>query len=100
MPKSDDKVTANDHLTAFHVDQNAIASLPSNFRASIAVATIIGIIVSIGLAAMSLVVLVRLGWDAVTLPGTTYQESAKSFILALAGIFGTPFLMWRAWVAY
>jgi hypothetical protein len=41
-----------------------------------------------------------LGWDAFWLPNPQYQEASRNFFLAFAGVFGAPFLIWRAWVAH
>ncbi len=49
---------------------------------------------------LSAALLVRLGWDALWSPHPAYQEAARNFLLAFAGAFGAPFLVWRSWVAH
>ena len=62
--------------------------------------TIIALFPLAACALISLLLLVRLGWDALTLSGTAYQESARNFLIAFAGVIGAPFLVWRTWVAH
>jgi hypothetical protein len=44
--------------------------------------------------------LIRLGWDAFSLPSPDYQNASRNFLLAFASAFGAPLLVWRAWLAH
>jgi hypothetical protein len=95
-----DKKDRTDRLEAFHLDRDAINALPDIFRAWTTVATIFALLALFTCTAISLALLIRLGCDALTLPGATYQEAAKNFLFAFVGVFGAPFLVWRTWVAH
>ena len=100
MPTSGDNDGVKGGLEAFHLDRNAVFTLPAGVRASATVVTIIALFPLAACALISLLLLVRLGWDALTLSGTAYQESARNFLIAFAGVIGAPFLVWRTWVAH
>jgi uncharacterized protein YjbI with pentapeptide repeats len=92
--------TSKDYLEALHLDRNAIFSLPESLRALVTVSAIIALLAFVVCAFIGIGLLIRLGWDALTLPTTGYQEAARNFLFAFAGIFGAPFLVWRSWVAH
>ncbi|WP_315774611.1 MULTISPECIES: pentapeptide repeat-containing protein [unclassified Bradyrhizobium] len=95
-----DSDTETDWLSDFFLNRKAIRALPSVARASASVIAIIAMLVFAALVLLSLFLLARLIWDALTLPSTVYQDSAKNFFFALVGVFGAPFLVWRTWVAH
>ena len=68
--------TESKAVEAFHLDRNAVFTLPAGVRASATVVTIIALFPLAACALISLLLLVRLGWDALTLSGTAYQESS------------------------
>jgi hypothetical protein len=47
-----------------------------------------------------LFLIIRMGYDALTLPTPAYQEAARNFLVAFAGVFGVPFLVWRAFIGH
>lgn len=99
MPASDDG-KAKDNFGVFYLDQGALLALPGFLRASGTVSAIIATILFIACALLCLVLLLRLGFDAATLPSPSYQDAARNFLVAFIGVFGAPFLVWRTWVAH
>ncbi|MDH2381446.1 pentapeptide repeat-containing protein [Bradyrhizobium sp. CER78] len=99
MPASNDD-KAKDSFSAFYLDRSAFLALPAFFRASGTVSAIIAVMLFIVCAPLCFVLLFRLGFDAVMLPNTSYQDSARNFLVAFIGVFGAPFLVWRTWVAH
>lgn len=100
MPPSDDESTKIGIWDIFHIRPIALAQTPESLRAW---ATIIAAMALISLIICGLVgvaLLGRLGMDAFQLPSPQYQEAARNFFLAFAGVFGAPFLIWRALVAH
>jgi uncharacterized protein YjbI with pentapeptide repeats len=95
---SDNRIP-KDTLEALHLNRNAF-SLSESIRASISVFTIIALLALTACTVIGLALLFRLGLDALTLPAAAYQEAARNFLFAFAGIFGAPFLVWRSWVAH
>ena len=83
------------HLTSPPFDRSS-----ETFRAWITIALLASGIAFIACTLLSAGLLVRLGWDAITAPAPIYQEAARHFLLAFAGAFGAPFLVWRAWVSH
>jgi uncharacterized protein YjbI with pentapeptide repeats len=100
MPPTGDEDKVKSAWEAFHLDRDLITALPTIVRTWTTIAIIIALISSGICVAVSIALLVRLGWDALSLQGTAYQEAAKNFLFAFAGAFGAPFLVWRTWVAH
>src|SRR5262245_28046823 len=90
----------SDLWRALHINPDALLRLSETIRAWIAI--ILGLAACIALSCMAvvLVLLVRLGNQALFATGPGLEETAKNFVLAFATAFGGPFLVWRTWVAH
>lgn len=100
LMKIDKGNTKRSLLTAFYVRPFDIEALPEGFRASMTIAAILAGVCFIICTALSGILLIRLGWDALWQPSPANQEIIKNFLLAFASTFGVPFLIWRTWVAH
>jgi hypothetical protein len=87
-------------LGAFYLRPAQIQVVPEALRAWTGVSIIAGLVLFILCVAVSFILLVRLGLDALLSPSPSYQETAKNFVLTFASAFGAPFLVWRAWIAH
>ena len=79
---------------------DAVASIAETLRAWASILLGLALIALFSCILLTCILLVRLGWDALSLPSPEYQNASRNFLLAFAGVFGAPLLVWRAWVAH
>jgi len=85
---------------ALYLRPNLVEQVPETVRAWTTIVVAIVLISLLVCILLTCILLLRLGWDAVSLPNPSYQEASRNFLLAFAGAFGAPLLIWRAWVAH
>jgi hypothetical protein len=99
-PREGDKDEVKTVWDALYLRANLIEQTPEAVRAWTTIVVTIALISLLICILITCALLVRLGWDAVSLPTPSYQEASRNFLLAFASAFGAPLLIWRAWVAH
>jgi hypothetical protein len=100
MPPNDDEDVKTNIWEIFFIRPASFLRAPEVIRAWATIISVLSLISLIVWVPLGLALLGRLGWDALSLPNPQYQEASRNFFLAFAGVFGAPFLIWRAWVAH
>lgn len=86
--------------TALHLRPRAFRDFPEGLRAWVTIASAVALAGLVICVLITVFLLCRLGWDALSSPAPNYQEATKNFLFAFASAFGAPFLVWRTWVAH
>jgi hypothetical protein len=100
MPPTEDRNAKVSIWEILYLGTDSFSRTPETIRAWTTIISGLALISLIVWIPLSLSLLIRLGWDAFWLPNPQYQEASRNFFLAFAGVFGAPFLVWRAWVAH
>ena len=100
MPPNEDENAKTSIWEILYIRTDSFLRMAETVRAWTTIVSALALISLIVWIPLSLALLGRLGWDALWLPNPQYQEASRNFFLAFAGVFGAPFLIWRAWVAH